>query len=94
MMTASQCRAARALLNWSQADLANTAQVGISTVRTFEADTAIPRRATLAMMVLALEKHGIVFLAAGDPALGEGVSLRQSADEGLKPEQLNAENDG
>lgn len=93
-MTSAQCRAARALLNWSQADLANIAQVGISTVRTFETDTAIPRRATLAMLVQALEKHGIVFLAAGDPALGDGVSLRQSADEGMKPEQLTSVNDG
>ncbi|WP_348643913.1 helix-turn-helix domain-containing protein [Phyllobacterium myrsinacearum] len=35
-ITADQCRAARALTNMSQEDLAKAAKVGLSTVRNFE----------------------------------------------------------
>ena len=37
MISSEQCRAGRALLDWSQGDLANAAGVGIVTVRQLEA---------------------------------------------------------
>jgi len=43
MISSSQCRAARGLLDWSQQQLANAANVGIVTVRHFEAGKVDPR---------------------------------------------------
>jgi transcriptional regulator with XRE-family HTH domain len=44
-----------------------------------------------------LESKGVIFLAAGegDPAAGPGVRLRlETHDEGIRPQNLNAANDG
>ena len=62
MIRSDQCRAARALLNWSQGDLANNAGVGIVTVRQLEADVHVPRRATLTVIRGALEAAGVEFI--------------------------------
>ena len=62
MMTPAQCRAARALLQWNQAHLAEAAQVGVVTVRQFEGENSEPRRATLAAMRRAFEAAGIEFI--------------------------------
>ncbi|TIL50479.1 MAG: helix-turn-helix transcriptional regulator [Mesorhizobium sp.] len=77
-MTPEQCRAARALLAWSQQQLADSAKVGIVTVRHFEAGSSEPRSATLQVLCLALEAAGVVFLADGELAEGgPGVRLRK-----------------
>jgi transcriptional regulator with XRE-family HTH domain len=62
MITAAQCRAARALLNWTQDQLAERAGVGVVTVRQFELMSSTPRRATLVVIKAALETAGIEFL--------------------------------
>ena len=62
MLTPEQCRAARALLDWSQGDLADQAGVGIVTVRQLEAGAHDPRRATLNVIRRALESAGVEFL--------------------------------
>jgi len=61
-MTPAQCRAARAWLEWPQDQLAKAANVGVSTVRDFEAGRRDPTRNNLAAMKAALEKGGISFL--------------------------------
>jgi DNA-binding transcriptional regulator YiaG len=61
-MTSEQCRAARAWLNWPQDHLARAANVGVSTVRDFEAGRREPTRNNLAAMKVALESGGIEFL--------------------------------
>jgi len=61
-MTPEQCRAARAWLNWPQDALAKSANVGVSTVRDFEAGRREPNRNNLAAMRAVLEKEGISFL--------------------------------
>jgi transcriptional regulator with XRE-family HTH domain len=76
MFLPAQCRAARALLDWSQQQLADAARVGIVTVRTFESGQSQPRNSTLDVMQRALEAAGVVFLEPG--ALiegGQGVRL-------------------
>lgn len=60
-MTPEQCRAARAWLNWPQDALAKSANVGVSTVRDFEAGRREPTRNNLAAMQAALEKGGVIF---------------------------------
>ncbi|RXT48547.1 helix-turn-helix domain-containing protein [Bradyrhizobium betae] len=61
-MTPEQCRAARAWLNWPQDALAKSANVGVSTVRDFEAGRREPTRNNLAAMKAALETGGIAFV--------------------------------
>ena len=71
MIIAEQCRAARGLLDWSQAELADKAGVGIVTVRQFEAGLHEPRRATLDVVKRAFEAAGVEFIDqnGGGPGL-------------------------
>jgi len=60
-LTPEQCRSARAWLGWSQAELAERAKVGQSTVKDFESGKRTPIQATLAAMRVVLETEGIGF---------------------------------
>ncbi|WP_424981614.1 helix-turn-helix domain-containing protein [Maritalea sp. S77] len=75
-MTPKQCRAARALLKWSQTELADKANVGLSTVRDFEKERHKPIENNLRAMIAALDSAGIQFLETGDTAAGQGVALK------------------
>lgn len=75
MITPAQCRAARALLDWSQQQLATAAQVGVVTVRQFEGGAVHPRPATLAVVQRAFEAAGVAFIAANGG--GPGVRLQR-----------------
>jgi transcriptional regulator with XRE-family HTH domain len=69
MMTPAQCRAARALLDWSQQQLADAARVGVVTVRQFEAAAAKPRNSTLDVLCRALESAGVEFMNGSQPGV-------------------------
>jgi DNA-binding XRE family transcriptional regulator len=69
-----QCRAARALLNWTQAHLAKTARVARKTVADLEVGNRPLRYRTRLDITLTFEEHGIEFLWATQ-ATGEGVRL-------------------
>ena len=58
----NQCRAARALLDWTQDQLAEAAGVGVSTVKLFEAGKRQPMRQNLEAMRRALEGAGVRFI--------------------------------
>jgi transcriptional regulator with XRE-family HTH domain len=73
-MSPAQCRAARGLLDWSQLVLAERAGVGVVTIRQLEGENKRPRRATLAVVRLALEQAGIEFI--DENGGGAGVRLR------------------
>jgi DNA-binding XRE family transcriptional regulator len=75
-LTPEQCRAARALLDWTQDDLAAHAEVSRSTVRGFEGGQQGIQRATAAAIRRAFEAAEIVFLEA-DAAGGPGVRMRR-----------------
>jgi predicted transcriptional regulator len=75
MITPEQCRAARALLDWGQGDLAQKAAVGIVTVRQLEAGTHIPRRSTVDVIRRAFEAAGVEFI--DENGGGPGVRIRK-----------------
>lgn len=88
----AQCRAARALLDWSQADLALKAEVGVVTVRQFEGSQAAPRRSTLDVLRRALESAGVQF-TNGDH---DGVRIKKRSPRlppSTDPEELQREQD-
>ena len=77
MTSPEQCRAARALLDWSQDQLSKKASVGIVTVRQLEAGSHEPRRATLDVIRRALVDAGVEFI--DENGGGPGVRLRKTA---------------
>jgi len=74
MLTPAQCRAARALLAWTQQELADQARVGVQTIRLLEGGHTIPRRATLQVIQRAFEQAGVDLIGPGDG--GPGVRFR------------------
>jgi transcriptional regulator with XRE-family HTH domain len=60
-MTPAQCRIARELLDWTQADLARAAGISVITVRDFEAGKPMDARRAPVLMQRALEGAGIRF---------------------------------
>lgn len=78
MISPSQCRAARGLLNWTQADLAKAASVGVVTVRQFEAESAVPRSSTLTVITQALEAAGLEIIPENGG--GAGIRFREPKD--------------
>lgn len=74
ILTAEQCRAARALLDWSQPDLVAASGVARSTITRLERGTHAPHPSNLAALRTAFEAAGVDFL---DPnGGGPGVRLR------------------
>jgi Helix-turn-helix. len=76
MISIDQCRAARALLDWSAQRLAQRAGVGVATVRRYEAGSAIAA-ASMNAMESALKEAGIAFISEGEASDhgGKGVRL-------------------
>ena len=72
MIAREQCRAARALIGWSRADLAKAAQVSERTITDFERGARSPINASLAALTRALEDAGVAFI----PENGGGPGLR------------------
>jgi transcriptional regulator with XRE-family HTH domain len=79
MIFSREIRAGRALLGWSQVQLAKAASVGVATVRRLEsADTEIRGSVeTLWKVQKALEEAGIEFIPA-DELRGPGLRLKRS----------------
>ena len=75
MISPSQCRAARGLLDWTQQELADAARIGVATVRLFEGNVAESRHATLAVLRRAFESAGVEFI--DENGGGPGVRLRK-----------------
>jgi predicted transcriptional regulator len=77
MIDSAQIRGARALLDISQADLAQIADLHVATIRRLEAATGVRGAAeTVVKIQKALEKAGIEFIPA-QGGKGPGVRLRQ-----------------
>jgi|SRR5579883_601883 len=78
-ISASQCAAARALVGWSQEELATAAQVSRATIANFEGNTRIePSRKNLLAIIASLEQKGVLFIPEDvERSLGAGVRLRK-----------------
>jgi len=62
---ASTCRAARGLLDWTQAELAEAARVSLSALKNFEAGRSFPATETLRALQRTLEAADVEFLPGG-----------------------------
>ena len=62
-------------MDWSQAQLAEKAAVGVVTVRLFEAGAHTPRRATVEVIKRAFDAAGVEFI--DENGGGPGVRLRK-----------------
>lgn len=69
------CRSARALLDWSQPQLAAASGLGLSTVVDFERQRRLVTSDSISSIRAALETAGVQFLDAGDKASGPGVAI-------------------
>ncbi len=77
-LSSAQCRAARALLNWSQNDLETAASVAKKTIADLERGSRQPYPRTLDALQAALEGAGIEFI----PENGGGAGVRLKARAG------------
>lgn len=76
--SAAQCRAARALIGWSQDKLATASKVAKATIANFEANRRAPYDRTLADLRATLEAAGVIFQGDGETIDGgPGVRLRR-----------------
>ncbi|MEI5668358.1 helix-turn-helix domain-containing protein [Bosea sp. CCNWLW174] len=72
LISLEQCRAARAMLGWSQGDLADAAKVSRTTIVDFERGLRTPHHNNLDAIRRAFEKAGIELI----PENGGGAGLR------------------
>ncbi len=72
-ISAKQCRAARALLGWSQRELAEVSGVAKATIVDFETSSRRTHVRTVKDLRDVLERAGVEFL---DPVEGKGVGVR------------------
>jgi transcriptional regulator with XRE-family HTH domain len=93
MIEAAQVRAARALIGWSQTELADAAGVPLSIVERFETGAPGPVAGeAFAKLRAALEVAGVAFIPENGG--GAGVRLRKGREsEYIGWEDLNASND-
>ena len=62
MITAEQIRAARALLNWKQSDLAKKSGLSLPSINNVERQIGSPRISTLDILKKTLQNAGIEFI--------------------------------
>lgn len=70
MVSPRQIRAARALLGWSQQELADKAIVSLNALVRLESGKVDSRVSTLQAIEVALRKAGVEFLPAGQKGVG------------------------
>jgi hypothetical protein len=72
ILTAAQCRAARAMVEWSAERLSEASAIDLSTLRNFEARFTRPSEGTLRRLRTTLEQAGVLFV----PENGRGAGVR------------------
>jgi ribosome-binding protein aMBF1 (putative translation factor) len=77
MITPRQCRAARALLGWTQAGLAKEADIGLDVVRRFERSESDTRSSGVIAIEKAIRRGGVELILP-DEGKGEGVRIAKA----------------
>ena len=72
ILTAAQCRAARAMIDWSAERLSQASSVDLQTLRNFEARFRRLDEKTLRRLRITLEAAGVMFV----PENGRGAGVR------------------
>ena len=72
ILTAAQCRAARAMLEWSAERLSQASAVDLQTLRNFEVRFRRPDEKVLRRLRITLEAAGVMFV----PENGRGAGVR------------------
>jgi transcriptional regulator with XRE-family HTH domain len=80
MITPEQCRAARALLNWSQGDLREKTKMSQKTISDFELGLRKPYDRTLLDLRRAFEEAGVIFFDPEEGVGGSGARLKWEAE--------------
>jgi|LauGreDrversion4_2_1035121.scaffolds.fasta_scaffold792500_2 transcriptional regulator with XRE-family HTH domain len=77
LITGAQVRGARALLNWSQQELANSSGVAINSIRRIESnnDAITGSASTFIKLMDTFTKNGIEFTGDGTSSVGIVLSL-------------------
>ena len=78
-LTASQCRAGRALIEWSQQELSQSAAIDVQTVVDFERRFRSADETTRRRLRAALEAAGVVFIS--ENCGGAGARLKFNREE-------------
>lgn len=94
-MDAEHLRAGRALLRWSQADLAERSGVSVPTIKRLEAMNGelTGHAATIRALEAALSDAGVEFIHRNGGGAGVRLAKPSRIEEGKRPEDLNASND-
>jgi len=79
MITPEQCRAARALLSWSQRELAEKTKISDVTIGKFELKKTHLKESTAQHFRLVFEANGVVFI--DENGGGPGVRLEKPVKE-------------
>lgn len=84
MISAQQVRAGRALLNWSQKDLARESGISLNAINNFEREIVTPRRDTLDSLRRTLEQAGLEFIGeTGVNRIQERLDVQIIGTEGI-----------
>ena len=91
MITASQCRAGRALIEWTEDQLAEAARVSVRTIADFEHERTVPPMTSLQAIEAALLGAGVA-LVDGGKAAGSAWSRTYTAERYHQPaDELTAD---
>lgn len=76
VLTAAQCRAARALIDWSQAQLSQSASIDVNTIAEFENGAREADETTRRRLRAAMEAAGVMFIAENGGGAGVRLQIR------------------
>ena len=78
MITGAQCRAARALVEWTREKLASNSGVDALIIEEFERRISLPGEDVCHTLQIALENAGAVFIAENGGGIGVRLKLNRS----------------